>query len=111
MTTEVLKDEFGFDSFIAAGVCLACFNTPWSAPCRAQLEILDKLDQSYGDRMIFLNVNIDYLEVLRTRFSVCSIPTLILFNRGEECLRMVGVHPETELCRAIEAELQARLEM
>ena len=106
MTTETLKNESSFDPLIAAGICLACFETPWSAPCRAQVDILDRLDRRYGNRIKLVEVNIDQLGRLRRRFDVHSIPTMILFNRGTECHRLVGVHPEAELCKAIDQELK-----
>lgn len=106
MTTETLKKESGFDSLIVNGVCLACFNTPWSAPCRAQISILERLDHRYGNRIKLVNVNIDHLARLGTRFGVHNIPTMILFNKGTEIQRLVGVHPEAELCTAIDAELK-----
>jgi thioredoxin 1 len=105
MTTETLKNENGFDPLIADGICLAFFETPWSAPCRAQVGILNRLDHRYGNRIKLVEVNIDQLERLRRRFNVHNIPTLILFNRGTECQRLVGVHPEAELCKAIDEEL------
>ena len=105
MTTQIVTNDNGFAPLIRDGICLACFNTPWSAPCRAQIEILDKLAARYGDRLKLLDVNVDYLEQVRARFGVDHIPTLILFRRGMECHRLVGVHPETALCRAIDAEL------
>ncbi|MBS3758809.1 MAG: thioredoxin family protein [Desulfobacterales bacterium] len=106
MTTETLRKESGFDPLIAEGVCLAYFNTPWSAPCRAQISILDRLDHLYGNRLKLVNVNIDHLERLRTRFGVHNIPTMILFNKGMECKRLVGVHPEADLCTVIDEELK-----
>jgi len=106
MTTETLKTESGFDPIIKSGICLACFNAPWSAPCRTQISILDRLDRRYGNRIKLVNVNIDHLEQLRTRFGVHNIPTMILFNRGTECQRLVGVYPEADLCTAINEELE-----
>lgn len=105
MPTKTLDDEKGFDLLVARGVCLACFNAPWSAPCRLQMAILDSLKERYGGRVTLVDVNIDYLEHLRSRFEVSSIPTMILFNRGTERRRMVGMYPETDLCSILDAEL------
>ena len=106
MTTETLKNENGFDPLIKEGICLACFETPWSAPCRAQATILDRLERRYGSRIKLVEINIDQLGRLRTRFDVHNIPTIILFNRGSECQRLVGVHPEADLVKAIDEELE-----
>ena len=106
MRTETLKNEDGFDLLIADGICLACFDTPWSAPCRAQVTILDQLDRQYGNQIKLIEVNMDRCERLRRRFDVHHIPTVILFYEGAECRRLVGVHPEAELCRAIDEALE-----
>lgn len=108
MATETLKNEEGFAARIADGICLACFNTPWSAACRAQIEILDQIADRYGDRVKLLNVNVDRLDRLSARYDVHHIPTVIFFCRGRECRRLVGLHPETDLCRALEAELSTK---
>jgi len=106
MTTETLENENGFDPLIAnGGLCLACFNTPWSAPCRLQMSILEALVLYYGNQVTLLNVNIDYLERLRSRFGVHKIPTMIVFNQGVECQRLVGLYPETELRKIIDTQL------
>lgn len=106
MTTKILKNEDAFDHLIADGICLACFDTPWSAPCRAQATILDRLERQYRNQIKLIEVNIDRLERLRHRFDVHNIPTMILFNKGTECRRLVGVHPEGEICRAIDETLE-----
>ncbi|MFO7840018.1 MAG: thioredoxin family protein [Desulfosalsimonadaceae bacterium] len=105
MAEKTLDNENGFDLLISGGICLACFNTPWSTPCRLQKAILDSLQERYGEQLTLVDVNIDYLEHLRSRFEVNSIPTMILFNRGKERRRMVGIYPETDLCRILDDEL------
>jgi thioredoxin-like negative regulator of GroEL len=105
MATIILENEKGFDRFIAGGVCLACFHAPWSAPCRLQTAILKNLMQEYNRQVTWLDVNVDYIGRLRMRFNVHNIPTVIVFHDGVECCRLVGVHPESELRKAIEGEL------
>ncbi|MFW5936827.1 MAG: thioredoxin family protein [Desulfosalsimonas sp.] len=107
MAPEALKNEKAFDRRIARGVCLICFYTPWSAPCRLQVAILDRLVRYYDNRVIMLDLNVDYMEKLRMRFGVYRIPTLIVFKNGVECHRLVGVQPESDLCRIIDSELAA----
>ena len=107
MAPEPLKNESGFEHRVAVGVSLVCFYTPWSAPCRLQMSILEALGQYYGRRVLMLDINVDYLEKLRKRFGVHRIPTIIVLNNGAECHRLVGVHSESDLCRAIDGELAA----
>ena len=107
MAPETLENESGFDRRVAGGVCLICFCTPWSVPCRLQLSILEALGRYYGRRVLILEINVDYMENLRRRYGVHNIPTLIVLNNGVESHRLVGVHPESDLCRVIDSELAA----
>ena len=107
MAPEALENENEFDRRIGRGLSLICFYTPWSAPCRLQVAILDRLARYYDNRVIMLDLNVDYMEKLRMRFGVHRIPTLIVLKNGVECQRLVGVQPESDLCRIIDSELAA----
>ncbi|HEY1404980.1 MAG TPA: thioredoxin, partial [Spirochaetota bacterium] len=85
--TEVLKVQ---------GKVLVDFWAPWCGPCRMQGTIIEKLVQA-GTNAKIVKCNTDEAPEIAQRYMVSSIPTLILFQNGQEAERMVGVQPEATL--------------
>ena len=81
---------------------------PWCAPCRAVAPALERLAKDYDGRATVAKVNIDESPEVARRLGVSSIPTLIVFDRGAEASRMVGVQTESALARAIDAVIDTQ---
>lgn len=76
---------------------LADFWASWCAPCRMFSPIFEKASEKLGDEAIFVKINVDECEELAARFSVSSIPTIILIKNGKETARRVGALSLAEL--------------
>ncbi len=75
----------------------------WCGPCRMIGPLVDESAREYGDRVTIAKLNIDENPATPTRYSVRSIPTLMLFKDGLPVATHVG-----SLSRA---QLQAFIEM
>jgi thioredoxin len=80
-------DEKTFDDAIAGEPLLVDFWAPWCRPCKALEPILEGLPVAVA------RVNIDEQIGIAARYEVLSIPTVILFERGEPRGSVVGVRP------------------
>ena len=80
---------------------LVDFWAPWCGPCRVQLPILDRLATAAGDEYRVYKVNVDDHANLAQRFRISSIPTLLLFRRGELVRQFRGLQNEDTLRRAL----------
>lgn len=69
---------------------LVDFYAEWCGPCQAAAPILEEISDDYIDDLVVAKVDIDDQAELAKRFDVLSIPTVILFNEGEEVDRKIG---------------------
>ena len=89
--------KFESDVLKATGKVLVDFWAPWCGPCRMQTPILEKLAASGSINAKIFKVNTDENPEIAQKYGIVSIPTLILFNDGQEVERYVGVQPENVL--------------
>jgi thioredoxin 1 len=94
-----------FASSVQSGVSLVDFWAEWCGPCRMMTPILDELAGDVEGRANVYKVNVDDAQDIAVKYSVQSIPTLLVIKDGEEVKRFVGVTQKTDLTTAIEAAL------
>ena len=51
---------------------------------------IDKLSGDYDGKIKFVKVNVDEANALASKYNVFSIPTLMIFNKGEIITQQVG---------------------
>jgi thioredoxin 1 len=95
--TEINNNNFKSEVLDAKGKVLVDFWAPWCGPCRMQTPILEKLVAAGEIKAKIVKVNTDENQEIAGRFSIQSIPTLILFENGKELERMIGTQPENVL--------------
>lgn len=79
-----------------APVLVDCW-APWCAPCKALVPILEKIEADYAGRATIVKVNLDENQDVAQRFSIMSIPTLLVFKNGKLFDSVVGVVPEGKI--------------
>jgi len=94
-----------FSQVVETGVSLVDFNASWCGPCRAQDPIISQLGKDYEGKASFVKVNIDKHNDIATAFGIQSIPTIIIFQKGREVKRMVGLQTAATLSTALDSLL------
>jgi thioredoxin 2 len=84
---------------------LVDFWAPWCGPCRMVSPAVEQLGVELAGRMKVAKVNTDTAPTLGHRFSIFSIPTLMLVADGEERDRVVGAQPAPAIKRWLEPRL------
>lgn len=77
---------------------------PWCGPCKAQAPALEKLSDMADGKLLVAKIDVDQHPAVGPRFKVRGIPTLILFNAGEEVSRRTGVQTFAGLCKWVVEE-------
>ena len=70
---------------------LVDFWATWCMPCRMLAPTVEEVADETIGRAVVGKVNVDEEMELARRYHVASIPTLIVFENGEEVRRSVGV--------------------
>ncbi len=100
--SELTEKNFAAEVLEAPGTVLVDFWAPWCGPCRMQTPILENIAGSGEVNGKILKCNTDENPGLAQRFSINSIPTIILFKGGKEAERMIGVQPAEALKKKLQ---------
>jgi thioredoxin len=84
---------------------LVDFWAQWCGPCRAVAPVVEELAKEYSGRVEFAKVNVDEAPFLASKFSVMSIPTLIIFRGGKPVQHAVGLQPKDQLKKLLDSAL------
>jgi thioredoxin 1 len=108
MTKNLLQvTDQNFETTVAAAQqpVLIDFWATWCAPCKMLKPVIDELAAEYEGRVIIAELDVDANPVTSSKFTVLSIPTLILFRGGKPAERIVGYKPKAHLRQRIDAVL------
>jgi thioredoxin 1 len=79
------------------------FWAPWCAPCRQMAPILDEVSETYRDTVLTIRVNADEDPESTRDLQVVSIPTIVVFDGGQERARRAGAQNRSDLAGLYEA--------
>ena len=81
---------------------LVDFFGTWCGPCQTLMPILKEVKDDLGNKIKIVKIDIDKNKALAQKYQVRSVPTMILFNKGEIKWRQSGVIPKNEVIRVVE---------
>jgi thioredoxin 1 len=77
----------------------------WCGRCRALAPIIEAMAEQYAKSARLVKLNVDESPAVTQRCGIQGIPTQILFQKGEETERIVGVASREKNSRTIEGIL------
>ena len=69
---------------------LVDFYATWCGPCQQMHPILDKLKDKMGSSVRVVKIDVDKNQEVAATFKIRSVPTLLLFKKGEILWRQAG---------------------
>ena len=76
---------------------LVDFWAEWCMPCKSIAPLIDELALQYAGRVKFCKVNVDNEPDLSNRYSIISIPTLMVFSKGKMHKQKIGAQPKHQI--------------
>jgi thioredoxin 1 len=90
---KVTKDNFKKEVLESDIPVLVDFWAVWCMPCKMMDPILAQAAADYQGKLVIGKVNTDEEPELSEQFGIVSIPTMILFRKGEAAAKKVGAVP------------------
>lgn len=99
-------NEEAFAKLLESGEpMLVDFFATWCGPCKMLAPVIEELAADYEGKLHVLKVDTDENQSLAMNYGIMSIPTVILFQGGNEVDRVVGLLPKESFCQMIDAHL------
>ena len=78
------------------------FWAEWCGPCKMIAPILGEIATEQAGKVTIAKLNVDENPDLAMRFNVMSIPTLLVFHKGEVAKRLVGAKGKGQLLQELD---------
>ena len=86
ITTTKLSDLLTKNEIVALD-----FWAPWCAPCKALTPVLEELEKSHPEvKFCKINADSELGQELGEKFSIASLPTMLLFKDGKKLRNLIG---------------------
>ncbi|MBQ3256403.1 MAG: thioredoxin [Oscillospiraceae bacterium] len=87
-----------FDSIVTShDSVLVDFYAQWCGPCKLQSNILSALEEKYPNKFTVAKLDVDDEPSIAQRYGITTVPTLIVFSKGEPVKRAQGVQTVEQL--------------
>jgi thioredoxin 1 len=91
-----------FQQLIASEIpVLVDFSAEWCGPCKMMPPILQQVKHNLGDKVTIIKIDIDKNPAAANAYNIKSVPTLMIFQNGQQKWRQSGVVQAGQLQQVI----------
>jgi thioredoxin 1 len=90
----ITQSEFDDQVLNSDQPVLVDFWADWCAPCRALAPVMESISQDYSGRAKVAKLDIDANQQIALQYGIRSIPTVMLFDKGQVVDALIGVQPK-----------------
>lgn len=102
---EVKTSTFEAEVLNSETPVLVDFWAPWCGPCKALSPIVEKVANELEGKIKVAKVNIDESPEIAGKYSIMSIPTLLLFVNGAVAEQLVGLVQKNKIMDKIQPHI------
>jgi thioredoxin 1 len=84
---------------------LVDFFATWCGPCKMQAPILEEVKRRLGEQVSIIKIDVDQNQAAAAQYQIRSVPTLILFKKGQIIWKQAGVFQANQLEQLIKENL------
>jgi len=86
---------------------LVDFTAEWCGPCKMMAPELKKLVDMHGDSLRVIKVDIDKNPAAANAYQVQSVPTLMLFRKGQQLWRQSGAMSASQISAMVMSKIKS----
>ena len=101
MAVAVKTDTFQQEVLDSDVPVIVDFWAEWCGPCHAVAPVLDKIVEEQAGKVKLVKVNIDEERSLAEQYGIASIPTIMLFDGGDQTAAVIGAQPKGAIERGL----------
>jgi thioredoxin 1 len=107
MAEEIIVTSSNFDTEVVKSSVpvIADFWAEWCGPCKMIAPILKDLAKDYKDKIKIAKIDVDAEGELAQQFNIVSIPTILVFSKGQVVKQQIGAVPRQALEKMIKEVL------
>lgn len=98
-------EEFNTKIENGSGVAVVDFFATWCGPCKMLAPVFQQACDEMGSRANFVKVDIDQSMELARKYSVSTVPTVMVFKDGKPVETIVGFMPKENLISKVSAHI------
>ncbi|HNZ32639.1 MAG TPA: thioredoxin [Candidatus Cloacimonas sp.] len=85
---------------------LVDFWAPWCGPCKALSPTVDKVANETAGKVKVVKVNVDEAQDIAAKYSIMSIPTLLVFVNGVVSDQLIGLVQKDKIMEKLNKFMQ-----
>ena len=68
--------------------------------------LVEELSEDYRGKVVFVRINTDENPDTAVKYSIRSIPTVLIFRQGEVVIQIVGFRPKSDFTERLDRVLE-----
>lgn len=105
MTIAITSANFESEVLKSEKPVLVDFWAPWCGPCKAIAPVIEEVAEEIGPQLKVAKINIDDNPDIATRYSIMSIPTLMIVKNGAIAESRTGALGKNDLVEFVKKHL------
>ncbi len=97
---EIMSQDFEKEVLNSQTTVLVDFFATWCGPCKMMSPIIENIAEENSNVKV-VKVDVDKNQDLAMKYSVMSIPTIIIFKNGKPTATFVGVKDKQDIVNAL----------